>query len=298
MVEDFFAELSVRLYGKEATEEDFRDFWKKQQLEKKLKENGRIARKDIRDAAGNDWELSKVQLHDVKVTVYEVEENFPTMYFMQKIIKKKVAKIFGVEKEMMTWEGRINKHQRIRAMVSQDYALIQKPPPPDTSVAVSQTQHANYEQAMTDFYLAVGPNLKKFWETIRTDVDADEKGGVMTTVGIFFPSDYVLERIKDPRRKRLTLDLFVVLETYLNEIHISLQTFEKYNRDYDEFCLRRNRQQQLVRDNVVNWYSKFTAIRNAFEAVKKKCQIDKLLLDQEEEEYNQFEEDPHNSQML
>ena len=64
--------------------------------------------------------------------------------------------------------------------------------------------------------------MKKFWETIRTDVDADEKGGVMTTVGLFFPSNYALEKIKNRKRRRLTLDLFVILETYLNEVHISL----------------------------------------------------------------------------
>lgn len=218
MAEDFVAELSSRLYGKEATDEDINEFWKKQKLDKKKKDNGRIDTNDLVYAATNDWELSKVQLHDVKVTVYEVEENFPTMYFMQKIVKQKVAKIFGVEKEMMTWNGRISKHQKCRADINQDYNLIQRP----SALGVTQAQQTNFEKAMDAFYIAVGPNLKKFWDTIRTDVDADEKGGVMTTVGLFFPNNYVLERIKDPRRKRLTLDLFVVLETYLSEIHISL----------------------------------------------------------------------------
>ena len=187
-----------------------------------MNEDQMITTDDILNAAGDDWQQSKVQLHDVKITVYEVEENFPTMYFMQKIIKKKVTKIYGVEKEMMTWEGRINKHIKIRREVSQSYALIQRPPAPDTSSGITHVDRTNYEKAMTQFYLAVGPNLKTFWETIRTDVDADEKGGVMTTVGIFFPNEYTLTRIKDAKRKRLTLDLFVVLETYLTEVHTSL----------------------------------------------------------------------------
>ena len=143
------------------------------------------------------------------------------MYFMQKIIKKKVAKIYGVEKEMMTWIGRINKHQKIRSDVNQIYALVQKPPAPDLNTPLALGQREMFEKSMTDFYLTVGPNLKTFWETIRTDVDADEKGGVMTTVGIFFPNEYVLDNMKNPRR-RLTLDLFVCIETYLNEIHTSL----------------------------------------------------------------------------
>ena len=50
------------------------------------------------------------QLQDLEITIYEVDETFPTMYFMQKIIKKKVTSIFGVEKEMLTWNQRIRKH--------------------------------------------------------------------------------------------------------------------------------------------------------------------------------------------
>ena len=144
---------------------------------------------------------------------------------------------------------------------------------------------------MTEFYKLVGPNLKKFWEELRTDVDADEKGGVMTTVGMFFPSDYVLDKIKDQKRKRLTLDLFVILETYLTEIQTSLQMFEQYNRDYDEYCLRLSNSSNLIRDNVVNWHSKFQSIKNEFEKMRKRCQIDSMLLDQEDE-LDDYDDEP------
>ena len=53
---------------------------------------------------------------------------------------------------------------------------------------------------------------------------------------------------------------------------------------------------------MVNWYSKFTTIRNEFEKVKRKCQIDKMLLDQEDEInlYNEswVDDDPHQSTIL
>ena len=122
----------------------------------------------------------------------------------------------------MTWEGRINRHQKIRSEVNQTYNMLQKPPPIDTSIPLTPAQHASKENAIKEFYLAVGPLLKTFSDTIRSDVDADEKGGVMTSVNIFFPNDYVLENMKDPKRKRLTLELFVMMETYLTEIHTSL----------------------------------------------------------------------------
>ena len=40
---DFFNELSRKLYGKESTEVDYKDFWKKQNIEKKFIEYGKIS---------------------------------------------------------------------------------------------------------------------------------------------------------------------------------------------------------------------------------------------------------------
>ena len=57
--------------------------------------------------------------------------------------------------------------------------------------------------------------------------------------------------------------------------------------------MRRNSKQSLVRDNVVNWYSQFNSIRNAFDMVRKKCKIDKMLLDQEDEYEEEEEADPN-----
>jgi hypothetical protein len=172
------------------------------------------------------------------VTVLEVEEDFPTMNNMQMIVKKKVASIFGVEKEIMTWDGRIKKHQKIRAEVNQVYNTLQKPPVLDTTITLTEAQQKARATDIKKFYMSVGPHLKAFSDTIRGDVDSKEKGGVMTSVAIFFPNDFVLEKmITDPKRKRITLELFVTMEKYLSEIHTSLQLFEKYNRDYDEYCV-------------------------------------------------------------
>ena len=100
------------------------------------------------------------QLQDLQITIYEVDETFPTMYFMQKIIKKKITSIYGVEKEMLTWNQRIRKHQKNRRIVAQTYALAQRPPESD-------------EAAMATYYATVGPKLQAFWDEIRLDVDTD-----------------------------------------------------------------------------------------------------------------------------
>ena len=42
----------------------------------------------------------------MQITIYEVEETFPTMYFMQKIEKRLVRTITGVEEEIITWNKR------------------------------------------------------------------------------------------------------------------------------------------------------------------------------------------------
>ena len=157
------------------------------------------------------------------MTVLEVEEDFPTMNNMQMIVKKKVASIYGVEKEIMTWDGRIKAHQKVRKEVNQVYNTLQKPPVLDTTITLTETQQSVRNADIRKFYMSVGPHLKAFSDTIRGDVDSKEKGGVMTSVAVFFPNAFVLEQmITETKRKRITLELFVTMEKYLSEIHTSL----------------------------------------------------------------------------
>ena len=66
-------------------------------------------------------------LQDLEVTVYEVEETFPTMYNMQKVVKSLTSRISGVEQETINWQKRINKHIKVRKAVQQVFSLTQKP---------------------------------------------------------------------------------------------------------------------------------------------------------------------------
>ena len=132
--------------------------WKKERL--KTNESGKIEKKTLVTASGREWRALTAQLQDLQITIYEVDETFPTMYFMQKIIKKKITSIYGVEKEILTWNQRIRKHQKIRRLVSQKYALTQRP-------------NDYIEVEIQEFYANVGPFLQTFWDEIRTDVDSD-----------------------------------------------------------------------------------------------------------------------------
>lgn len=44
-----------------------------------------------------EWVNSTPMLADLQVTIYEVEELFPTMYNMQKVVRTLVTRISGVE---------------------------------------------------------------------------------------------------------------------------------------------------------------------------------------------------------
>ena len=58
---DFYGLVCIYMYGREFSEEDFKKFWRDMRLEKKLEENdGKMLRDDILNAAGDDWQLSKV----------------------------------------------------------------------------------------------------------------------------------------------------------------------------------------------------------------------------------------------
>jgi len=56
-------------------------------------------------------------LQDLEVTVYEAEETFPTMYNMQKVVKRLISRISGVEQETLNWKKRIKKHLKVRSAV-------------------------------------------------------------------------------------------------------------------------------------------------------------------------------------
>ena len=87
----------------------------------------------------------------------------------------------------------------------------------------------------------------------------------------------------DEKKRKLYLQLFVCIENWFQEVHSSLQLFERHNRDFDEYQLRKNRNQQLIRDNVVNWFSKYSTKKVLFEKCRKICNIDELLMEQEDD---------------
>ena len=97
----YYVELGRNIYGKEHSLAEFEEMWKKEHLI--LNEFGKIDKQSLVAASGHEWKSLTAQLQDLQITIFEVDETFPTMYFMQKIIKKKITFIYGVEKEMLTW---------------------------------------------------------------------------------------------------------------------------------------------------------------------------------------------------
>ena len=121
-------------------------------------------------------------LQDLEVTVFEVEETFPTMYNMQKIVKRLVSRISGVEQENINWQKRIKKHIKVREMVQ---AIFNSTQVPDEAE----------EAAMKQYIMKVGPKLRNLWDEIRMDIDTDQNGGVLMTLEVFFPNKESLKRI-------------------------------------------------------------------------------------------------------
>ena len=111
----YYFELSRTIYEQQPSRADFDDFWKKEGL--KVDENNLVKREDLLKASGHQWRMKGAQLQDIEITIYEVDETFPSMYFMQRIIKQKTTFIYGVQKEMLTWNKRIRKHQKNRAII-------------------------------------------------------------------------------------------------------------------------------------------------------------------------------------
>ena len=189
---------------------------------------------------------------------------------MQKIVKRLVSRISGVEQETINWQKRINKHIKVRKAVQSVFSLTQRPEDDDDKER--------------QWYMKVGPKLRKLWDEIRMDIDTDQNGGVLMTLEVFFPNKESLKRISQENEDKFRkyLSLFVTIETWFMQIQTSLLLFEDKNKIYDEYQRIMNPNDKLVMDNSVNWFSKFTMKRGIFEHVRKKCDIDEALREEEE----------------
>ena len=99
----YYHSLHKSVFEKELTIEEKEKFWKLLQRQNKVNQDGRISTEDMLKANIEEWVNMTPMLADLQVTVYEVGEQFPTMYNMQKVEAQLVARISGVEQEQINW---------------------------------------------------------------------------------------------------------------------------------------------------------------------------------------------------
>ena len=112
----YYQQLHKSVYEKELSNKEKDDFWKKLMRKGRVVE-GRIAQEEMIKANVEEWIELTPMLQDLEVMVFEVEETFPTMYNLQKVVKGLVSRISGVEQENINWQKRINKHIKVRKAV-------------------------------------------------------------------------------------------------------------------------------------------------------------------------------------
>ena len=114
---------------------------------------------------------------------------------------------------------------KVRKAVQSVFSLTHKPDESD-------------EVKVRQYYMKVGPKLRKLWDEIRMDIDTDQNGGVLMTLEVFFPNKESLKRIsiENEDKFRRYLSLFVTIETWFMQIQTSLLLFsEEKNKIYDEY---------------------------------------------------------------
>lgn len=163
---EYYSKLHESVYGNIVSSEAFDKFWRKFERKGQLTENKTVAQEHMIKAIIEEWREESSMLQDMQITIYEVGETFPTMYFMQKIEKKLVRTISGVEQEIIQWEKRIAKHSKTRTKVKHIFNHINRP---DVTYD---------EEGYKEFLEKVGPILKTFVFTIRHDVDTGVNGGI------------------------------------------------------------------------------------------------------------------------
>ena len=93
----YYGHLHKSVYEKDVTIEEKQKFWKKLGGQGKIQANDHVTIDDLLKYVKEEWVNITPMLQDQEVTVYEVEETFPTMYNMQKVIKHLKSRISGVE---------------------------------------------------------------------------------------------------------------------------------------------------------------------------------------------------------
>ena len=127
MIQHFFMQQHDSIYGRKVTVPDFEKFWNGLKKKGRLNADGNCDNDTMQAEVTQEYTNSTISLQDQKITVYEVADDFPTFFFMQKIEKRLVTRITGVEEEINKWDKRIRRHEKVRKLVTSNYDLIQRP---------------------------------------------------------------------------------------------------------------------------------------------------------------------------
>ena len=108
----YYTALMKSCFEKELGPAEKDKFWRGLESSGAVNAEGRVSQDELLKANIKEWMGLTPMLQDLEVTVYEVEETFPTMYNMQKVVKGLTSRISGVEQETINWQKRINKQQK------------------------------------------------------------------------------------------------------------------------------------------------------------------------------------------
>ena len=94
---DFYLALLKSVFEKDLTPSEQEKFWNQCKKAGIVNSEDRLSIEELIKILVEEWKGMTPMLQDLEVTVFEVEETFPTMYNMQKIVKRLVSRISGVE---------------------------------------------------------------------------------------------------------------------------------------------------------------------------------------------------------
>jgi len=99
----YYQGMFKSVFEKELTSQEKDKFWNGLKRKGKVNSDERIPLEEMLKENVEEWVNMTPMLADLQVTVYEVEETFPTMYNMQKVVQGLVSRISGVEQEQINW---------------------------------------------------------------------------------------------------------------------------------------------------------------------------------------------------
>ena len=210
--------------------------------------------------AKKKWWDEQVYFKDSLITVYEVRDTFPTIFFMQEIVEEFEVKINCVQEASRVVKS---KNQNLRNVIQ----------------AFNQKSNRQTRSTL---------ELKALYDSVSDNLNIQVNDGVRTYISLFFPkAGYFNLDSMQPQFLQL-LELFKAIEKFLDTLGKGLELLQAAKSEL--FESRIIDKEQLVKTSLMTYFNQLDEFKQMHRDIGDRNQLD-FLMAQERDEMESDSED-------